>query len=150
MTFLSTQELKENFQKDILDDTDVYAKLVSKYLAAAIKRHNVNIDNVLTVGLCPDYRVSSIRIFTAEDTTSPILELDYGLLRNSEYSVPANIVSNVEAAADAKVLGLTELGFHVEPFWGYVRNFGIIGDFGLIEETFRPVKCYRIRWSNAD
>lgn len=147
MTFVSTKDLKDSYSRSYLKDVEAYTKLVTGYLSDAVKRHNTSVDNTITVGLATDYRIANARLYSAEDTTSPEVELGYGLLKNNKYSVPPNLIPKVSEELDKSILALVNLGYTVQPFWAYARGFDIIQD-GVFSEYFVPVKCYKIRWSN--
>jgi hypothetical protein len=148
VNFISTKDLKDIYNQSYIRNADGYATAVKNYLLEAIKRHNTKLENYIVVGLTPDYRVAGVPLYTQEDTTAPLLEVDYGLLKNTKYSVPRDLIPKVEELIDTFILGLSTYGFTVEPFWAYARSFDMV-DYGITYEGFRPVKCYKIKWSNT-
>lgn len=148
MQFITTNELKNQYSSVRASEISSYVSKVINYLESAITRENKSVYNTIVVGMHPDYRISPHRLYTAADSTSPTLQIDYGLLRNSQYAVPYDISQSVIEEANRFILGLTDQGFTVAPFFGYSKGFNLIED-GLTYENLNPVKCYKIGWSNA-
>lgn len=148
MQFITTNELKNQYTSVRTTEISSYVSKVINYLEDAITRENVGIYNTLVVAMHPDYRITPHRLYVAADSTSPTLQINYGLLRNSQYTVPVEIAQSVIDEVDTFILGLTNQGFTVSPFFGYSKGFNLLED-GFTYENLNPVKCYKIGWSNA-
>ena len=148
MSFITAQNLKDDFNKTQTADVDSYYSKVLTYIEEALRRENITIRNTVVFSLFPDYRISSMRLHSSDDPTSPYIEVDYGLLKNKDYSFPARVVNILNEKLDLYMDSLASRGFSVSKFWGYFKGFSIL-DQDIIYEDFTPVHCYRISWDNS-
>lgn len=152
MSIVKVRELNSEYNDKTAVKIEESVATLSKLLSNFILRNNVKVENKVVVGLCEDYRTGARVLFSRNDDTSPRLELDLGLLKNSQYTVPYEIQAQVKERMVVIIQNLTELGYTVTPVEAWTKQYEAYNteDSHInVVVQLNPVECFEIGWSNA-